>query len=223
MLYIVLVLVLGALGLLIAALITGASLWAWVSIGCSGAAAVLLVVDWLRRRGGERSVAARQDSGTGDDGGDDVEDGAELGGERDEVRPAGDVEAAETAEGAGREGVIGPEHVSGAEGTGEHPDSEGSEGPGETAEAVGAGDPGEEETDAADLLIVCELDDEVLVVDEHPRYHLTRCRWLGDRDTIPLPVSEARDLGFTPCARCGPDAHLAAGYRESKQGERADG
>ena len=73
--------------------------------------------------------------------------------------------------------------------------------------------PEEEDTDAADLLVVCELADEVVVVDEFPRYHLASCPWLGSRPTDSLPAREARDLGFTPCAVCGPDAVLAERYR----------
>jgi len=79
-------------------------------------------------------------------------------------------------------------------------------------------EPVEEETDAADLLVVCELEDEVLVVDEHPRYHLAGCGWLESRAVEPLPASEARSLGFTPCARCGPDAELADRRRRSRSG-----
>jgi hypothetical protein len=78
------------------------------------------------------------------------------------------------------------------------------------------GEPGEEPTDATDLLIVTDLPDEVRVVDEHPRYHLAACTYLHDKPTIPLPVSEARQLGFTPCIRCGPDATLAARHRASR-------
>ncbi len=78
-------------------------------------------------------------------------------------------------------------------------------------------EPGEEPTDAADLLIVSDLGVEVRVVDEHPHYHLAKCTWLSGKSTIPLPVSEARSLGFTPCARCGPDATLAAQHRASKR------
>ncbi len=84
------------------------------------------------------------------------------------------------------------------------------------AEAPVMADPDEEDTDAADLLVVCELDDEVVVVDELSRYHLARCPWLGSRPTEPLPAREARDLGFTPCAICGPDAVLAQRYRAAR-------
>lgn len=80
------------------------------------------------------------------------------------------------------------------------------------------GGPVEEDTDAADLLVVCGLSDEVLVVDEYPRYHLGTCRWLQPRPAERLPVREARNLGFTPCARCGPDAELAGRHRASSAG-----
>lgn len=76
-------------------------------------------------------------------------------------------------------------------------------------------DPGEEDTDAADSIVVSELADEVVVLDERPRYHLATCEWLGGRSTIPLPVNEARELGFTACARCSPNATLAARQRAS--------
>lgn len=138
MLYIVLILVLGALGLLITALVTATSLWAWVSIGLSALAGVVLVVDVVRRRARRRAPAAR---GT-------------------------------------RSGEAEPP-------------------------------PDEEESTPADVEIVSVLEAEVVVVDEYPRYHLDDCSWLGDRDTIPIPVREARKLGFTPCAVCTPDAHLA--------------
>ncbi len=82
-----------------------------------------------------------------------------------------------------------------------------------TSSAEADVDPGEEDTDATDLLVVSELTAEVLVVDERPRYHLRRCRWLAGKPTIPLGVDEARQLGFTPCARCTPDAVLARRHR----------
>jgi hypothetical protein len=81
------------------------------------------------------------------------------------------------------------------------------------AEAEGAPrdrpDPAVEEVEVTDLLIVVDLKDEVLVVDEHPRYHVAECSWLAGRETIPLPLDEARTDGFTPCAVCSPDRTLA--------------
>jgi hypothetical protein len=76
--------------------------------------------------------------------------------------------------------------------------------------------PGEEDTDAADLLIIYELADEVLVVDEHPRYHLARCPWPDHERAERLPIREARQLGFTPCDRCRPDTILARKHRVAR-------
>ncbi len=174
MLYVVLILVIVAFGLLIAALTTAHTVWAWISVGISVVAAGLLVFDWLR---GRRRVAATSAPRV-----------AEAEPERD-VEP---IVAAPVAESS----VDVAEAPPAAE-----PDDQ---------------EPGEEATDAADMLIVNDLSIEVLVVDEHPRYHLARCTWLSSKETIPLPVSEARELGFTPCARCGPDAELAKQHRASR-------
>lgn len=75
--------------------------------------------------------------------------------------------------------------------------------------------------------VVDNRDDEVVVVDGRPRFHLAHCDHLrrisagrpatrpistdpddvtGDRE--PLPLWEAVELGFTPCARCAPIAGL---------------
>ncbi|WP_448613119.1 hypothetical protein [Modestobacter sp. URMC 112] len=75
---------------------------------------------------------------------------------------------------------------------------------------VGAdGEPPVEEVEVTDLLVVLDLHDEVLVVDEHPRYHLAGCPHLAGVDTFPLPMVEARTDGFTPCGTCAPDRNLA--------------
>jgi hypothetical protein len=78
------------------------------------------------------------------------------------------------------------------------------------------GEPPVEEVEVTDLLLVVDLTDEVLVIDEHPRYHLAGCRWLTGRETIPLPLDEARTDGFTPCGTCEPDRRLAAQARARK-------
>ena len=77
-------------------------------------------------------------------------------------------------------------------------------------------DPDVEEVEVTDLLIVVDLKDEVLVVDEHPRYHVEGCSWLAGRETIPIPLDEARTDGFTPCAVCAPDRTLAERERTRK-------
>lgn len=169
MLYIVLLLVLAALGLLVPALTTAQTHWAWLAVGASAAAALVLVWDWwLRRRSGPAPTAA----GTAAERGDlqaDADDRADA--------------------------------------VAEVPDTPVS--PGQDSE------PGEEDTDAADLLVVADLTDEVRVLDEHPRYHLASCGWLGSRATLGLPIAEARQLGFTPCAVCTPDAVLVARKKSS--------
>ncbi|ANN18977.1 hypothetical protein SD37_27385 [Amycolatopsis orientalis] len=194
MLYIVLVLVLAALGLLVAALITANSLWAWISIGLSIVAGLLLVFDWLRRRKKRSAEADASVEETADDPSDETEEASESE-EGDEKKP-------EDAE----QTVLMPA-------TGELGDADETEPA--ASETKPIGDPGEEKSDPADVAIVSELEIEVVVVDEYPRYHVTTCTWLETRDTIPLGIGEARQLGFTPCALCTPDAEIAGQHRDS--------
>ncbi|WP_020423155.1 hypothetical protein [Amycolatopsis sp. ATCC 39116] len=202
MLFIVLVLVLAALGLLIAALITANSLWAWISIGLSVAAGLLLVVDFVRRRVARRRASA-------------VAEPAEEPGDEPTVAASADDDEPSAPEATA---VEKPADEPAPESPAEVEDAPADQTAliptaGELVGTAEEGEPGEEPTNPADAKIVDELDVEVVVVDEHPRYHLTDCGWLADRDTIPISVKEARDLGFTPCARCAPDAHLAEAHR----------
>jgi hypothetical protein len=71
------------------------------------------------------------------------------------------------------------------------------------------GEPPVEEVEVTDLLVVLDLTDEVLVVDEHPRYHLGGCPHVNGVATFAMPMVEARTDGFTPCATCAPDRNLA--------------
>ena len=75
-------------------------------------------------------------------------------------------------------------------------------------------EPGEERSNAADS---ADPEAPVVVIDERPRFHVGTCEWVGDSDTIGLTLREARTLGFTPCARCAPNATIAA---EKPRGER---
>ncbi|WP_049788327.1 hypothetical protein [Geodermatophilus obscurus] len=84
------------------------------------------------------------------------------------------------------------------------------------------GEPGEEDVEVTDLLLVVDLGDEVLVVDEHPRYHLAGCPFLDGRDVVGLPMVEARADGFTPCATCRPVRHLADTERSRRQAARGN-
>ncbi|MGM1058090.1 hypothetical protein [Saccharothrix sp. Mg75] len=178
MLFIVLLLVLAALGLLVPALTTTQTFWAWLSVGASGAAAVVLVLDWwLRRRSGAGAAGA--------------------------AAVVADHQVSDGDQQAGTEGVRdtprSPDQV-------DRSDAE----------------PGEEDADAADALVVADLTDEVRVLDERPRYHLATCSWLGERTSLGLPIGEARQLGFTPCAVCRPDSSLAAAARSAGSGEPAE-
>lgn len=71
-----------------------------------------------------------------------------------------------------------------------------------------ATEPDEEQIDDAAREAVGRLDDEVLVIDEEPLFHLGRCRYLYGREVIPLPASEALELGFSGCSWCTPVAAL---------------
>ena len=198
MLYIVLVLVLAALGLLVTALITASSLWAWVSIGLSVLAGLLLVADWLRRR--RRSAAPPAPAAAP---------------AASAVSPP-EAEAPEVPESPAEEEQTTLIPAAGDLGDpADTPDTEPAEEADASAEAETKpdSDPGVEETPEADVAVLADLEDEVVVVDEHPRYHLRTCPWLGTRDTIPIGVGEARQLGFTPCDRCRPDTTLVAAHR----------
>ncbi|SET02515.1 hypothetical protein [Geodermatophilus poikilotrophus] len=84
------------------------------------------------------------------------------------------------------------------------------------------GEPGEEDVEVTDLLLVVDLADEVLVVDEHPRYHLPGCPHLEGREDIGLPMVEARADGFTPCGTCRPVRHLAGIERSRRRAARGN-
>lgn len=213
MLYIVLALVVAAFGLLIAALTTANTLWAWISVVVSVVAAALLVTDWLRgRRAARVKETARPTVVTV--GGRREQRAEERPRERAEPEsfdeddfPAEPVPAAVSESAAEVTSHLDPVAADADF------DGDDDRDPGPVADL---GEPDEEPTDASDLLAVAGLSAEVRVVDEHPRYHLATCTWLGPRRTIPIPVSEARQLGFTPCARCGPDAVLAARHRAAR-------
>lgn len=71
------------------------------------------------------------------------------------------------------------------------------------------GEPTTEQSDPADAALVATLEDEVVVIDEQPRYHVPGCDALTSHEPIPLPAREAVELGFTPCGWCRPNHTLA--------------
>ena len=76
-------------------------------------------------------------------------------------------------------------------------------------------EPPRQRTPRSDAELIARLPAEVLVVDGRPRYHVAGCPHLLDRDAEPLPVSEAVELGFSPCGWCQPDTVLLGGTPES--------
>jgi hypothetical protein len=60
---------------------------------------------------------------------------------------------------------------------------------------------------------IAMLASEVLVIDGRPRYHVSGCVHLLGRESEPLPVGEAVELGFSPCGMCEPDSTLLAEAR----------
>jgi hypothetical protein len=219
-LYIVLVLVLAALGLLVTALITASSLWAWVSIGLSVLAGVILVADWLRRR--RRSAAPAAASAEPVEPAEPAEpasdaepglftDSEKLAEEEQTVLIPAAGELGDPADTP--EPDVVEEPATETSEASEPPEASGSTAASVAEKEPDDAEPGEETTSTTDIVLLADLEDEVVVVDEHPRYHLRACTWVGVRDTIPIGIGEARQLGFTPCARCGPDATLVAAHR----------
>jgi hypothetical protein len=85
------------------------------------------------------------------------------------------------------------------------------------AEEFGEPDPDDPEDEPlpqavrpADGVSVARMPAEVLVVDGRPRYHMADCPHLLGRLTEPLPVSEAVELGFSPCGLCRPVDRLVS-------------
>jgi len=205
------VLVLASLGLFVAGLAGASQVLFWASILASVVAGACLVVAALRRRTG-------------------------AAGHLDLTEPLGAPTAGESAGGwvgmlpdpaaPGPQARMGPQaQAPGAEpgtapadqpllGAAERPD-EGYEDPPD--------EPPREEVPAPDALRVVGLDADVQVVDGRPRYHLADCPHLTDRETVPLPLAEAREAGFTPCALCRPDGTLARRARQATAGATRPG
>ena len=186
------ILLLAAVGFLVAALRAGHAGLAWGSVALSAVAAAMILRRW------RRSWLQLQDSPDDqlvllDEPITDAETG-EVTRAPASVTAVGNTEAGS----ASAQQRVAPGPVEGEETEGDD------------------GEPGEEDTDAADLLVIYELADEVLVVDEQPRYHLARCRWPDHERAERLPVREARQLGFTPCERCRPDTILARKFRAGR-------
>ena len=183
-------LILAGLGLFVAGILTGGTVLYWGCVAACVVAGVLLIAAWRRmpaKRGAGSPPAATRTS------------------ERKTTTSAPEATKPESTEPESTE----PEANEPA--TANPPAVEQTAPPPAAHSAASADlpDPGVEEVEVTDLLVIVDLTDEVLVVDEHPRYHVADCAWLAGRETIPLPLDEARTDGFTPCAVCSPDRTLA--------------
>ena len=74
-------------------------------------------------------------------------------------------------------------------------------------------EPAPQPTSPGDAARIAAMNADVYVVDGRPRYHLRGCVHLMGRESEPLPVSEAVELGFSPCGVCEPDSSLLAASR----------
>ncbi|SCL16006.1 hypothetical protein GA0070616_0899 [Micromonospora nigra] len=81
-----------------------------------------------------------------------------------------------------------------------------------SADPVGVGDdePAAQLVTTTEVARLANLPVEVVVVDGRPRFHLASCPHLVGRAQEALPVAEAVELGFTPCAHCAPATALLA-------------
>jgi hypothetical protein len=209
-----LVLILVAVALLVLGLAGGSSLLLIGSIVASLLAAVALVVG-ARQAAAARTASAMDDRAAGRRGGGEDRHGARYqtgtGDHRSTVRPDADVEP---IPGGPAEPTIPtqtvPEDVNPSTETGwRQPTGEPDAGYGYDG-GVPVDEPAAQEVPAADAAIIARLGADVLVIDGRPRYHLADCPHLAGQESEALPVSEAVELGFTPCGRCEPDSALLA-------------
>lgn len=211
--FVTVVLLLAAVGLLIAALGTGLTGLAWGSVALSVVAAVKILSrrrrSWLQRRDApsdEPVLLPEDESVDAKPGKPTLRSGSMTAAREISLGSAAADKHAQPRGTQRGEAQPGEAPAGGAQPDETHADES------EHADVP----PGEEDTDAADLLVVYELTDEVLVIDEHPRYHLLRCPWPDQTRAERLPLREARELGFTPCERCRPDKTLARKHRTAR-------
>jgi hypothetical protein len=198
-------LVLVGLGLFVGGVLTGSTALYWVCVGACAVAAVLLVAS--RRSAPAPAARLPATASTAKEKPAPVEDSADAPPRTDSrtrITPAPADEPADASTGAPASTHRSHRAPDLADAGSHH------------AVPENMREPPVEEVEVTDLLLVVDLTDEVLVVDEHPRYHLDGCRYLRGKETIPLPLDEARTDGFTPCALCAPDRHLADRERARK-------
>jgi hypothetical protein len=229
--------VLSSLGLLVWGLAVTSQALVWGSLGASIAAGVCLTISVLQRRG---QISAVDVSPSGPHGGPDLPPpfwspapGPPGAVPTSTGRPPAQPPVAEAATGAHpadtaitAEALPTPPVTSptgAAPSAGDAPiaaqpaerplDQPPPERPLPDAERAVDAEPVEEDVPVGVALRAAQLDDEVLVVDGRPRYHLAGCPFLAGKPTVGLPLSTARRTGFTPCGLCRPDSTLLARAR----------
>jgi hypothetical protein len=203
-------LVLAAAGLFAAGLAQDSAVLLWSSCGSSVTAALVLAKSAVTHRARSHSPEGRPAGPSSD-------------GARGAVTALGGGVLGASAHRPAAATDTGPVLVAAREraaaGSGPVEPATGAHAVGQSALAVRAGgEPPVEEVAVADLLLVLDLTTDVLVVDEHPRYHLPRCPHLTGAATVPVPMDEARTVGFTPCGTCTPDRVLAERERARRIG-----
>jgi hypothetical protein len=224
-----LLLILGAVVMLALGLVNGSNAYLVGSIAASLLAAIALVAGSRQAGSGRRPIDGEPARERGGDRG-DGRTTADWGGRRvtrrepmTEVIPAvrtGADDRSEQEEPVGRRSTVAvqesaipaqggapdlePEHVGQVTLDDERD---------EFAEEDPPDEPIAQQVPAADAARVARMNNDVLVIDGRPRYHLAGCVHLLGRETESLPVNEAVELGFTPCGLCEPDSALLAEAR----------
>lgn len=203
-----LLLILVAVGLLVAGVLSGSNVLIIASIVATVIAAVILIL-------GVRQSASDEDEY---DGGDADESGGSTlgrgpsagdGATRTPGKPGRSKGAADETGSPERGGTM---VGAGIPSQGRERDQADAS---EAAESVAdeddpPGEPAAQATSPSNAARIALMTSEVLVVDGRPRYHVGGCLHLAGRESEPLPVGEASGLGFTPCGLCKPDAVLLA-------------
>jgi hypothetical protein len=221
-----LLLILAAVAMLVLGLVSGSNALLIGSIAASLLAAIVLIVG-ARRAAASRAASGRAPGGVAGMGLDDT-----LAGQLDVpivrtsatpsrkaadrgTRPGAGAPGEDPVGGTGTSPDDAPTQVfiptqsrQGMEpGTGLDDDEYGDEDPPD--------EPAPETVSPQDAARVAQMGTEVLVIDGRPRYHHPSCVHLLGRENEPLPVSEAVELGFTPCGLCEPDTVMLSAARRA--------
>ena len=165
--------------------ITSSSVWLIISLVASVLAAAVLLRSYLQLRQ-RRSAAAGSGTAAGDASSGDASSG---------------VKGASDAEQKGEDGK--DNHL-----TTQNDQPGAAAGASETATAGSGPDASAGSTTVA--AATGAADDEVLVVDGSPDYHVAGCALTASDETVPIPLSQALEDGFSPCATCAPPREFAA-------------